>query len=105
MVRPGPLHLRGHLALFLFTDPPPPEFYTLSLHDALPILHVFVEEDRDLGRRFQDLIDADDDRVAFAPVLLASARVAILAGVRTRARRSGPAVLRRNEEQIGRAHV
>src|SRR5947208_10684347 len=23
--------------LFFFTDPPPPEIYTLSLHDALPI--------------------------------------------------------------------
>src|SRR5437870_7695880 len=25
------------LALFFFTEPPPTEFYTLSLHDALPI--------------------------------------------------------------------
>src|SRR5690349_23811830 len=25
-------------SLFFFKDPPPPEIYTLSLHDALPIL-------------------------------------------------------------------
>src|SRR5437763_7781575 len=25
-------------AFFVFTSPPPPDFYTLSLHDALPIL-------------------------------------------------------------------
>src|SRR5206468_13025516 len=27
-----------HILLFFFTDPPPTEIYTLSLHDALPIL-------------------------------------------------------------------
>src|SRR5690606_40238718 len=32
------LHLLSPLSFFFFSDPPPSEIYTLSLHDALPIL-------------------------------------------------------------------
>src|SRR5690606_41263692 len=33
--------IHHHLStLFFFTDTPPPELYTLSLHDALPILRL-----------------------------------------------------------------
>src|SRR5438552_9248733 len=39
-------HDRGDLVLsrafYLFNDPAPPELYTLSLHDALPILAIVV---------------------------------------------------------------
>src|SRR5699024_12608455 len=31
-----------HSFLFFFTAPAPTDIYTLSLHDALPICHVFV---------------------------------------------------------------
>src|SRR5262249_56107599 len=35
------------LSFFFFHDPPHPETYTLSLHDALPILLVVRRDDRD----------------------------------------------------------
>src|SRR5436305_7300896 len=31
--------MRPSFTIFLFPDTPPPEIYTLSLHDALPICH------------------------------------------------------------------
>src|SRR5207248_9828304 len=34
--------LTAHLSIFLFTHPAPPHTYTLSLHDALPILLAFA---------------------------------------------------------------
>src|SRR5262249_60750146 len=34
---PLSLHLHSMSRFFFFTDPAPPEIYTLSLHDALPI--------------------------------------------------------------------
>src|SRR6185312_17237734 len=37
-LHPSRYHLQYHcLRLFFFNDPAPPEIYTLSLHDALPI--------------------------------------------------------------------
>src|SRR5690606_40629897 len=33
-------------SFFSFTDPPPPELYTLSLHDALPISYDAITSDR-----------------------------------------------------------
>src|SRR4051794_31004150 len=45
---------------FFFNDPAPPEIYTLSLHDALPILADFVGSDRGLRRLAVTPITADD---------------------------------------------
>src|SRR5262249_61531260 len=36
---------------FFFTDPPPPEIYTLSLHDALPICHNAIAAKLNDGRK------------------------------------------------------
>src|SRR5438132_14424304 len=37
-----PFRPRTFFIFFFFTDTPPPEIYTLSLHDALPICFLFV---------------------------------------------------------------
>src|SRR5207249_10441088 len=37
---------------FLFTNPAPPEIYTLSLHDALPISHKYYETLSSLDWKF-----------------------------------------------------
>src|SRR5205807_3458926 len=51
--------------LFVFTAPPPPPFYTLSLHDALPISQRDVRDrDRERALRVRDLDRLDCDPVA-----------------------------------------
>src|SRR5438034_6254961 len=59
------------LSVFFFNDPAPPEIYTLSLHDALPICRALGEQQRGLSRSvgIGDGIPAGDlDRRASAKV-------------------------------------
>src|SRR5207248_10328008 len=42
-------------SFFLFTTPAPPEIYTLSLHDALPI---FIKENRTYDQVLGDMTDS-----------------------------------------------
>src|SRR5206468_7019902 len=48
------------MCCFFFTDPAPTEIYTLSLHDALPILELRLFFDRALGASFRDLALGED---------------------------------------------
>src|SRR5206468_10247425 len=57
---PDHTHARAALLLVLFTRPPPPHIYTLSLHDALPISLRLHAEERD--ERPHLLLDRDEPR-------------------------------------------
>src|SRR5438270_2764968 len=70
------------LYFFLFNDPPTTEIYTLSLHDALPISALTLEEAAgDLAGGVHPLLDVDGERE----------EVRALPGL-------GPALRRRSEE-------
>src|SRR5690349_24258462 len=53
--------------LFFFNDPPTPEIYTLSLHDALPICRVLIADDnRDAADSLAMLLEIEGHSVTVA---------------------------------------
>src|SRR5437867_4985887 len=54
--------MRSWPPIFFFTDPPTPDLYTLSLHDALPISEVLLDEAPRLG--VVEIAGDRQDRVA-----------------------------------------
>src|SRR3989454_9433268 len=91
-------------SFFFFNDPAPPEIYTLSLHDALPISsrHVLRPSCSRPGRwSGRDRLGAFRARAAGARRRhVLGHHLAVRVGP---CRRRAPAALARNE--IGRAHV